>query len=315
MPPTAEQTRSGYASLWNKASVLADRRADTNALARRILDNRDKYKAVQTRTGVPWPMVGALHNRESGLSFAGHLHNGDSLRGYTHQVPAGRPRVGHGPPFTWIESAVDALTMPGHRLNAVKTWSVERILYECERFNGWGYLGKCNSPYLWSYTDQYHGGKYIADHVWSASAWDKQAGCAAVFKALIDVDAEASLLFSAAPRAVVPPDDAKKEASRQARRTQVAGSTMAGGGVGVEGAKQAGTLKNDQAAAVHPVIVWSAIGIGVAVVIGAGIVIARKHRLVEQAWTGIEQKAPWLEAKAVALWGWLKAKAFNRSAS
>lgn len=315
MPPTAEQMRAGYAKLWDRAAILSTRRADAKAIAQRIIDNRDKYKAVQARTGVPWPMIAALHNRESGLSFAGHLHNGDSLRGYTHQVPAGRPKVGHGPPFTWEESAVDALTMPGHRLDQVKRWSVERILYECERYNGWGYLGKCNSPYLWSWTDQYHGGKYIADHVWSASAWDKQAGCAAVFKALIEVDAEARLLFAAAPREAEPPNDAKREANRQARRVQASGGALAGSGAGGEAAKQSGTLQDGQAAAVHPVIIWSAIGIGIAVVIGAGLVIARKHRLIEQAWTGIEQRVPWIEAKAIAMWGWAKAKMLKRGQS
>lgn len=305
MPPTAEQARAGYVKLWNKAAVRADKVGDAKAIARRILDHRDTYKAVQAKTGVPWPMIGALHNRESGLSFAGHLHNGDSLRGYTRQVPAGRPRVGHGPPFTWAESAVDALTMPGHRLDQVKTWSVERILYECEKYNGWGYLGRCNSPYLWSWTDQYHGGKYIADHVFSANAWDKQAGCAAVFKVLIAIDAEAASLFRLAPREAVPSADAKKEASRQARAVRASGGAIAAGGASGEAAKQSGTLQDGHAAFVHPLVLWGVIGFGIAIVIVAGILIARKHRLVVEAWTGIEQRVPWIEAKATALWGWL----------
>lgn len=314
MPPTPEQTRLGYARLWNAARVRADKLEAAKQIAQRISANRARYVAVQDKTGVPWPMIGALHNRESGLSFNGVLHNGEKIIGTgrrTRLVPAGR-----GPFLSWEGAAVDALTMPGHRLNQIKTWSVERILYECERYNGWGYLGKTNSPYLWSWTDQYHGGKYVADHVWSASAWDAQAGCVAVFKALIESDPEALNIFFAAPREARPPDDVKKEASRQARRVRAGGGALAGGGAGVEGAKHVVTAQPDRPAAAfaHPVLLWSAIGIGVAMVIVAGVVIARKHRFVEQAWTGIEQKAPWIERAAAAAWGWLTKSNSRRAA-
>ena len=63
--------------------------------------------------------------------------------------------------------------MAPHRLDQVKVWSVERMLYECEKYNGWGYLKRGPSPYLWSWTNIYRGGKYVEDGVYSASAWDQ----------------------------------------------------------------------------------------------------------------------------------------------
>ena len=61
---------------------------------------------------MPWYVVGLIHTMESSGNFAAHLHNGDPLSARTTHVPAGRPKAG-APPFTWEESATDALTMQG----------------------------------------------------------------------------------------------------------------------------------------------------------------------------------------------------------
>ncbi|MEZ5787338.1 MAG: peptidoglycan-binding protein [Xanthobacteraceae bacterium] len=190
--PTPAETSAAFARMWDRVQIDPNRRADALTLARRIIANKPQYAPVQAATGVPWPVIGVIHNRESGLSFKGHLHNGDSLSGYTRRVPSGRPRLGHGPPFTWTESAIDALTMPPHQLNKIGRWTVERILHECEKYNGWGYRGKGNSPYLWSWTSEYRGGKYVRDHVYDPNVRDAQAGCVAILKALAEIDAEAA---------------------------------------------------------------------------------------------------------------------------
>lgn len=55
------------------------------------------------------------------------------------------------PPFQWEESAIDALTLEG--LAAVKLWTIERIAYQLEAYNGWGYRSRntsVNTPYLWA---------------------------------------------------------------------------------------------------------------------------------------------------------------------
>jgi lysozyme family protein len=188
--PTFEETELGYRNMWDTCGLVQATQSQVEAVCDTIYDNRDIYREVQLLTGdkyqtagVPWVMIGALHNRESSCDFDCHLHNGDPLTARTTHVPAGQPESG-SPPFTWEESAVDALTMPPHELGKIVNWNIERILYECERYNGWGYYGKCNSPYLWSMTNHYTGGKYVADGQYDPNAWDKQVGCAAIFKVL-----------------------------------------------------------------------------------------------------------------------------------
>ncbi|WP_201160076.1 hypothetical protein [Rhodoplanes elegans] len=282
MPPTPETTAAGYRALWTKAAIVPARRDDAAAVAARIRAAQDRYLPVARATGVPWWMIGALHMRESSLSFAGHLHNGDSLNGYTRQVPKGRPKVGHGPPFGWTESAIDALTMKG--LQTVTVWSLERVLYECERYNGWGYLGKGNSPYLWSWTTLYAGGKYVRDHVYDPNAVDRQPGVVAIFKAL----AAAGVVITSGPSQPAPPKDVTDRATRRSRAVRNAGGGLAAGGGAGETATQTGTVRPADAgpAFLHPVLTWSLIGVGLAVVVVAAAMIVRRTALIERAWTG-----------------------------
>ena len=136
MAPTPEQTELGYHRMWDRAQIAAGKLDGARKIARAIIANRARYAAVEAATGVPWFMIGRIHARESDMDFKTHLHNGDSLKARTHHVPAGRPRRGN-PPFQWDASAIDALTMAPHELQKVKAWSVERILYETEKYNGW----------------------------------------------------------------------------------------------------------------------------------------------------------------------------------
>ena len=132
-------------------------------------------------------MIAALHMRELDADFSTHLHNGDPLTGRTYHVPAGRPRTG-SPPFRWEESAIDALTM--HGFNAIQDWPIERVAYECEKYNGWGYRHHgVPSAYLWSFSNVYHGGKYVADGVWSAGAEDQQCGVMPMISRMMALDA------------------------------------------------------------------------------------------------------------------------------
>ena len=63
------------------------------------------------------------------------------------------------------------------------------MLYEFEKYNGFGYVKhKVNSPYVWAGTSLQQSGKYVADGVFNRSHWDKQLGCAAILKKLIELD-------------------------------------------------------------------------------------------------------------------------------
>lgn len=149
--------------------------------------NQARYEEISAKLGggVPWEFIAAIHNLESGMNFNKHLHNGDSLRKRTRRVPAGRPRTGK-PPFTWEESAVDALKMKG--LHKVEDWSWERMCYELERYNGFGYRlyhSHVLSPYLWSGTNHYVRGKYVRDGKFSNTAISRQAGAIGILKVLM----------------------------------------------------------------------------------------------------------------------------------
>jgi hypothetical protein len=106
------------------------------------------------------------------------------LTARTVQVPAGRPIAGN-PPFTWEESTEDALKYS--KLDQVDEWTLSRLLYELEGYNGWGYRlyhTHVKSPYLWSYSNNYVSGKYIADGTWSDTAVSQQSGAAVILRRL-----------------------------------------------------------------------------------------------------------------------------------
>ena len=123
-----------------------------------------------------------MHGLECGYDFNKHLHNGDSLSAATVRVPAGRP-PGWVAGSPWEQSAVDALKLK--KLDQVKDWSLARVLYVLEGYNGFGYRTKgIRSPYLWSFSNLYEKGKYVADHQFDPNAISKQVGSATLLKML-----------------------------------------------------------------------------------------------------------------------------------
>ncbi|MDH3442074.1 MAG: hypothetical protein OEM63_15045, partial [Gammaproteobacteria bacterium] len=125
-----------FATLFASCEIQPEKFDEVDDIVDRILADKNRYETVQRKLGIPWFFVAVIHNMESGGRFDRHLHNGDPLTKRTRQVPAGRPLDGE-PPFTWEASATDALLMK--RLDQIDAWSLSRILYELERYNGWGY--------------------------------------------------------------------------------------------------------------------------------------------------------------------------------
>lgn len=189
--PTFEQLSSEYAGLWANFEVRPEKRSILEGVARQLFQSRPRYDTVAKATGVPWFVIAIIHKMECNCSWGKHLHNGDSLLARTRQVPAGRPAAGQ-PPFTWEESAIDALTMKGY--HKITDWSVERIAWALENYNGWGYRlyhPEVHSAYLWSYTNLYTSGKYVSDGVWSSSAVSGQAGAMSILRTMLDMDSAA----------------------------------------------------------------------------------------------------------------------------
>lgn len=142
-----------------------------------IFANKNKYVSVQTKTGVPWELVAAIHYRESSLDFRGVLHNGEKIIGTgkkTKLVPSGR-----GPFSSWEEAAVDALMMEKSKFPT--NWTNDSVLKFAEAYNGLGYAKRnIVSPYVWAGTSKYKSGLYVADGKFSENAVDKRLGVAAI---------------------------------------------------------------------------------------------------------------------------------------
>lgn len=148
----------------------------------RCLRGRVRYEKVAKLFGVPWEIVAVIHCLEGECDFTRHLHNGDSLRFRTRNVPANRPPYGTGP-YEWEDSAIDCLELKGFdKVDWTELWVVLGVL---EKFNGLGYRSRgLNSPYLWSGTQFYTKGKFVADHVFDPEAVSRQVGAIPLLKAL-----------------------------------------------------------------------------------------------------------------------------------
>lgn len=178
--------RREYERLFETCQIRPDRQRDVESIAKQLARDRERYEAVTARQGVPWTFVAVVHQMESSGNFSRHLHNGDPLTARTVQVPKGRPKRG-SPPFTWEESAADALALK--RLSGSTDWSLAGMLYQLERYNGWGYRlhhPHVLSPYLWSFSTHYQSGKYVADGRWSETAVSKQCGAAVLLRRLAE---------------------------------------------------------------------------------------------------------------------------------
>jgi lysozyme family protein len=182
------QLKTEYEKLFRNCEIRKEQLAAIDSIINKIKDNKGKYKTVESNTQVPWYVIAAIHNLESSLSFTAHLHNGNPLSAKTVDVPAGRPQRGN-PPFTWEESAIDALEYDG--LTEWNDWSVAGIAYRLEKFNGTGYRDyhpEVKSPYLWSFSSHYTKGKYDIDGRFKPNLVSEQCGGMVLLKRMAEKD-------------------------------------------------------------------------------------------------------------------------------
>lgn len=179
-----------YMSLWSKAHLKDDALSKKKLMlySSKILANIKRYQFIQKETGVPWQLVAGIHGLEASFRFDACFANGDPLNKVTTHVPKGR-----GPFLTWEASAIDELQR--HHTDAIHHWTIPLCLQFAEKWNGLGHLRKhpdVNTPYLWSFTNLYTKGKYVADGKYDPNAVSKQVGVAALFldlklKNLLDI--------------------------------------------------------------------------------------------------------------------------------
>lgn len=173
-----------YEAWFAALTIRPENLTQVNFAVKQLIGNKANYqKAAQaTNDKLPWAFVGVIHALECGFNFAGHLHNGDPLIHRTTHVPENCPANGT-PPFSWQDSAVDALTLKGFKQET--NWSIARMLYLLEKYNGFGYRFKqLPTPYLWSFSNLFSKGKYVRDGVFDPEAPSKQCGAGVMLKTL-----------------------------------------------------------------------------------------------------------------------------------
>jgi lysozyme family protein len=182
------------------ANAKLTRSSEFNPVAKRLVAAKARYQAVEKATGVPWFFIAVTHERESSQRWDRSLAQGDPWNAKSVHVPAGR-----GPFKSWEEAAIDALVACSPYAGRNTDWSVGGLLTMLEQYNGLGYANKgIPSPYVWSGTDQYVKGKYVADGVFDANAVDKQLGCAGLLFVMQSLDS--SIKIGATDRPItVPP--------------------------------------------------------------------------------------------------------------
>lgn len=167
---------------WREAKLT--RKTLSDKIAKSLVAAKSRYQIVEAKTGVPWPVIAVIHQRESSQNWGRSLAQGDPWNKVSVHVPAGR-----GPFGSWEEAAIDALVNCHPHLAKRKDWSLAGILIALEMYNGLGYASKgIPSPYLWAGTDQYKSGKYVADGRFDPSHVDQQLGCAAMLLAMMAID-------------------------------------------------------------------------------------------------------------------------------
>ena len=149
----------------------------------RMVRNKDRYERISHYFGNPirWFHIALLHEMECTQNFNCYLGNGQPYKKKTTIVPKGR-----GAFNSFEAGAIDAIKYD--KLNLIQDWSIGNTLYILEGFNGYGYeLYKgINSPYLWSGSNHYTSGKYLADSVYSNTAVSQQIGIALLYKRLLE---------------------------------------------------------------------------------------------------------------------------------
>jgi lysozyme family protein len=139
-------------------------------------EHRTRYEAVSKETDVPAMLIAAIHYRECSGDFTRYLHQGDPLGKAAVRVPTNIP-IFHD----WHKAAVHAINMKSSIRDSVgidaETRDPVQLATFAEAYNGLGYHNRDRvSPYVYSGTDVYTGGKYVKDGVFSATAKDKQLG-------------------------------------------------------------------------------------------------------------------------------------------
>lgn len=185
--------------------MRADRIGAFHSTAARLCapDAKARYQGVTDRLieqgfqPVPWWFTAIVSEREYGgpPRWDRQIGQGDPLHQVSTHDPKGRgPFLDHPDDVTpghdaWTRCCLDAMINCGPYAAKWTDWTPGGVLTLWEEYNGLGYAARgVPSAYVWSGTDQYTSGKYVADHVYRASAIDVQEGCAPILAMMMALD-------------------------------------------------------------------------------------------------------------------------------
>ena len=176
-----------YRRLFTDCVLDNDKMPEIDEIVAGIAADQVRYEAVAQALEMPWFFVAVCHYLATERSFECHLHNGDPLLERTTHLPDGRPVEGE-PPFTWEESAIDALKL--QFLDQWQDWSLPGVLFRLEGCDTWAYRlhrPEVNSPYLWCGSNHYDHGRFIAEDTWSETAVASRCGGAVLLRRMAEL--------------------------------------------------------------------------------------------------------------------------------
>ncbi len=179
---------------WDAMKINPNRLNELTHTAERLHESKDRYVAVEQRLiklgfYVPWWFTAICSEREYGgpPHWDRQLSQGDPLSRRSWHEPAGRgPFLGAD---AWERGCLDALIDCAPHAAKWKDWSPGGTATIFEEYNGLGYAAMgVPSAYVWSGSNQYVSGKYVADHVYRAGVVDVQEGCMPILARMIAID-------------------------------------------------------------------------------------------------------------------------------
>src|ERR1043166_2890142 len=179
---------------WDAMKIESGRMHELDGIARRLCDSKGRYVGVEfllAQAGFycPWWFVAICSEREYGgpPHWDRQLAQGDPLARRSWHDPAGRgPFLGAD---AWERGCLDALIDCAPHAAKWHDWTAGGTAKIFEEYNGLGYAAMgVPSAYVWSGSDQYVSGKYIADHVYRAGVKDVQEGCMPILSSMMAID-------------------------------------------------------------------------------------------------------------------------------
>lgn len=173
-----EDMVSDYRKLWPLLEI-EERFSDTiNQAVMLIKSNKSRYQDIikssrksgaSTDPKMPWYVLGIVHYLDSNVDFDRFL------------PVSGMEELSED----WDVRATQFLE--SRDWNKWVDWTLTDIMFRLEQLNGNGYRnkGRC-SPYIWSYTNHYKTGTYVANGVFEPQTRFPRAGVAVLLKEMLD---------------------------------------------------------------------------------------------------------------------------------